>query len=73
MSGRAGGKLKPLKVCTQFAGFRPSVPSLTVFPLSFVLQAPKKEKKEDDEDEKAFKEKKKAEQAALKDAREKGM
>ena len=35
-------------------------------------QAPKKDKKEEDEEDKAFKEKKKAEQAALKDAREKG-
>ncbi|KZP29900.1 translation machinery associated TMA7 [Athelia psychrophila] len=44
MSGRAGGKLKPLK-------------------------APKKEKKEDDEEDVAFKERKKAEAAAMKDAR----
>ncbi|KAF7983080.1 hypothetical protein HWV62_23997 [Athelia sp. TMB] len=52
MSGRAGGKLKPLKVSE--------------------LNAPKKEKKEDDEDDAAFKERKKAEAAALKEAREKG-
>ncbi|KAG7092177.1 hypothetical protein E1B28_008546 [Marasmius oreades] len=47
MSGRQGGKLKPLK-------------------------APKKEKKDEDEDDKAFKDRKKAEEAALKAAREKG-
>ncbi|KAL0947292.1 hypothetical protein HGRIS_013411 [Hohenbuehelia grisea] len=47
MSGRQGGKLKPLK-------------------------APKKDKKEEDEEDKAFKEKQKADQAALKAAKDKG-
>ncbi|KAL1730121.1 translation machinery associated TMA7 [Schizophyllum commune] len=46
MSGRQGGKLKPLK-------------------------APKKSKADLDEDDKAFLEKKKAEQAALKEAQAK--
>ncbi|THV08035.1 hypothetical protein K435DRAFT_176991 [Dendrothele bispora CBS 962.96] len=48
MSGRQGGKLKPLK-------------------------AAKKDKKEETEDDAAFKDKKKAEEAALKAAREKGL
>ncbi|KAF5332962.1 hypothetical protein D9758_016441 [Tetrapyrgos nigripes] len=48
MSGRQGGKLKPLK-------------------------APKKDKKEGTEEDAAFKEKKKAEEAALKAARDKAM
>ena len=37
------------------------------------MQAPKKDKKEDDEDDKALKERRKAEEAALKAAKEKGM
>ncbi|KAG6334879.1 hypothetical protein ID866_4203 [Astraeus odoratus] len=37
-----------------------------------ISQAPKKDKKEENEDDKAFKDKKKAEEAALKAAREKG-
>ncbi|KAG2115227.1 coiled-coil domain-containing protein 72-like protein [Suillus discolor] len=36
------------------------------------LKAPKKEHKDEDEDDKAFKEKKKAEEAAVKAARDKG-
>ncbi|KAK1229075.1 Translation machinery-associated protein 7 [Marasmius sp. AFHP31] len=56
MSGRQGGKLKPLK--------------------GKVLngcQAAKKEKKEEDEDDKAFKDRKKAEEAALKAAKDKAL
>ncbi|KIK95034.1 hypothetical protein PAXRUDRAFT_11693 [Paxillus rubicundulus Ve08.2h10] len=36
------------------------------------LKAPKKDHKEEDEDDKAFKDKKKAEEAAVKAARDKG-
>lgn len=68
MSGRAGGKLKPLKVLSRRNIFSES----QLITYIFGLQAPKKEKKEETEDEIAFKEKKKAEQAALKEAREKG-
>ncbi|KAJ4488324.1 translation machinery associated TMA7 [Lentinula aciculospora] len=48
MSGRQGGKLKPLK-------------------------APKKDKREEDEEDKAFKDRTKAEQAALKAAKDKAL
>lgn len=68
MSGRAGGKLKPLKVVKGVETWMIT----DYLPLSG-LQAPKKEKKEETEDEIAFKEKQKAEQAALKEAREKGV
>ena len=66
MSGRQGGKVKPLKV-----GPSPAhAPSVS--PFSACPQAPKKDKKELDEDDVAFKEKKKQEEAALKAARDKG-
>ncbi|KAL0947291.1 hypothetical protein HGRIS_013411 [Hohenbuehelia grisea] len=67
MSGRQGGKLKPLKVRRfQFA----DVGSIQI---SHCLQAPKKDKKEEDEEDKAFKEKQKADQAALKAAKDKAL
>ena len=63
MASRQGGKLKPLKVWT----YRPRVALRLTH-----SQTAKKEKKELDEDDIAFKDKKKAEEAALKAAREKG-
>ncbi|KAH0830293.1 hypothetical protein J3R83DRAFT_1658 [Lanmaoa asiatica] len=62
---RQGGKLKPLKVCltdltiSSHPGPTPTVGS-------------QERQKDEDEDDKAFKEKKKAEEAALKAAKDKG-
>jgi hypothetical protein len=50
----------------------PTPPQSCSFSDTFDLKAPKKEKAEETEEEKAFKEKKKAELAAQKDARDKG-
>jgi len=64
MSSRQGGKAKPLKVFKFGSRLR--------WMVLISLKAPKKEKKEESEEEVAFKEKKKAEAAAMKVAREKG-
>lgn len=64
MATRQGGKLKPLKV---HLSWLVQISHLTV------PQAPKKQQVEDDEDTKAFKEKKKAEAAALAAAKDRGM
>jgi hypothetical protein len=63
MSGRQGGKVKPLKASSTHLS---STLGLTS------IQAPKKEKKEEDEEDKAYKEKQRAEAAALAKARDKG-
>jgi hypothetical protein len=65
MSGRQGGKLKPLKVTMVLYGTNSQS-------LSCPPQTPKKDKKEVDEDDVALKAKKKAEAEALKAAKEKG-
>jgi hypothetical protein len=64
MSSRQGGKLKPLKVMP----VHPHISSIA----EADLQAPKKEKAEETEEEKVFKEKKKAEATAQKEALKKG-
>lgn len=67
MSSRQGGKAKPLKVRLVSSSHF----STSSSPFS-IRQAPKKEKKELDEDDVAFQQKKKAEEAAIKAARDKG-
>jgi hypothetical protein len=67
MSGRQGGKLKPLKVGV------PKSYSHVLTTCLQTLQAPKKDKKEEDEEDRLFKERKKQEEAALKAAKDKGM
>ena len=64
MSGRQGGKAKPLKVTMTHYGTNSQLLSCP--------QAPKKEKKEEDEEDLAFKAKQKAAADALKAAKEKG-
>jgi len=64
MSGRQGGKLKPLKVTMTVYGTDSQSLSCP--------QTPKKDKKEDDDDDRALKAKKKAEAEALKAAKDKG-
>ena len=66
MSGRQGGKLKPLKVLL-------NLPVIYLWFKLLLSQAPKKERKEPDEDEKAFKEKQKADKAAFEAAKAKGV
>ncbi|KAJ8507178.1 hypothetical protein ONZ45_g10428 [Pleurotus djamor] len=64
MSGRAGGKLKPLKVDLLASYLNPSL---------ILRKAPKKDKKEETEEDKAFKDKQKQEAAALKAAKDKAL
>ncbi|KAI0005869.1 hypothetical protein BJV74DRAFT_880223 [Russula compacta] len=66
MSGRQGGKLKPLKVKMMTFNDMDSQ-------IAEPSQTPKKEKKEETEDEAAFKAKKKAEADALKAAKDKAL
>jgi hypothetical protein len=67
MSGRQGGKQKPLKVSTPLVYlWVVSISHLTV------IQAPKKKTKEDDEETKAFKDKQKADAAELAAAKKRG-